>query len=301
MEDAANILKQMKPSKGFFIGFDSDGCVFDTMEIKQKECFCPNTILYWDLQMVSKFARETWEFVNLYSTTRGCNRFLALTRTMELLRLRKEVIGRHANIPDMSKVVEWTKKETKLGNPALTSYAEKTGDPVMKKTLEWSLSINKDIARMVKGIPPFPFVRESLEEVKDKADIIVVSQTPFEALQKEWKEHGIDGFVRIIAGQELGTKKEHIAFTASGKYSPEKMLMVGDAPGDLDAAKGNNALFYPIIPGKEEDSWEKFFKEALGKFFSLKYAGAYEQSLIREFEKAMPDTPPWEKKEEHHE
>ncbi len=285
----------MKPSKEFFIGFDSDGCVFDTMEIKQKECFCPNTILYFDLQMVSKYGRETWEFVNLYSTTRGCNRFLALTRTMDLLKVRKEVIARHANIPDLSKVVEWTKKETKLGNPALTKYAETTGDPVMKKTLEWSLAINKDIARMVKGIPPFPFVRESLDEVKDKADVIVVSQTPFEALQKEWKEHGIDSYVRIIAGQELGTKKEHIGFAASGKYSPEKMLMVGDAPGDLEAAKANGALFFPVIPGKEEDSWERFYKEALGKFFSLTYSGKYEESLIAEFDKAMPDTPPWER------
>jgi hypothetical protein len=33
----------LKPEKEFFIGIDSDGCAFDTMEIKQKECFevCP--------------------------------------------------------------------------------------------------------------------------------------------------------------------------------------------------------------------------------------------------------------------
>ena len=28
----------------FFIGIDSDGCVFDTMEVKHKECFIPNMI-----------------------------------------------------------------------------------------------------------------------------------------------------------------------------------------------------------------------------------------------------------------
>ena len=27
-----------------FIGVDSDGCVFDTMEVKHKECFIPNII-----------------------------------------------------------------------------------------------------------------------------------------------------------------------------------------------------------------------------------------------------------------
>jgi phosphoglycolate phosphatase-like HAD superfamily hydrolase len=147
---------------------------------------------------------------------------------------------------------------------------------------------------MVKGIPPFPFVRECLKSVQEKADIIVVSQTPFEALEKEWKEHRIDSFVRIIAGQELGTKKEHIQFAAKGKYGGDRILMVGDAPGDLDAAKGNGALFYPVIPGKEEASWERFYKEALDRFFDLKYSGSYELELIEEFNSAMPAHPPWE-------
>jgi hypothetical protein len=75
------ILDDLKPAKEFFIGIDSDGCVFDTMEIKQKECFCPAFIKHFDLQKISKYARETWEFVNLYSTTRGCNRFLAVNET----------------------------------------------------------------------------------------------------------------------------------------------------------------------------------------------------------------------------
>jgi hypothetical protein len=64
-------LLALKPEKEFFIGIDSDGCAFDTMEIKQKECFCPNFIRSFKLQPVSKYARETWEFVNLYSTNTG--------------------------------------------------------------------------------------------------------------------------------------------------------------------------------------------------------------------------------------
>ena len=45
------------------------------MELKHKECFIPNTINYWGLQGVSKYAREAAEFVNLYSKSRGVNRF----------------------------------------------------------------------------------------------------------------------------------------------------------------------------------------------------------------------------------
>ncbi len=87
----AGPLAEMQPEHAFFVGIDSDGCVFDTMEIKHKECFIPNTIQYWDLQAVSKYAREAAEFVNLYSKWRGVNRWPALTMTFDLLRERPEV------------------------------------------------------------------------------------------------------------------------------------------------------------------------------------------------------------------
>jgi len=83
---AAQPLADMKPVEKFFIGIDSDGCAFDTMEVKHKECFIPNIINYWDLQPVSKYAREAAEFVNLYSKWRGINRWPALVMVFDLLR-----------------------------------------------------------------------------------------------------------------------------------------------------------------------------------------------------------------------
>ena len=80
--EAAHVLIDFKPKQSFFVGIDSDGCAFDAMEIKHKECFTPSTIKVWGLQPVSKYARETAEFVNLYSTTRGLNRWIALVRIM---------------------------------------------------------------------------------------------------------------------------------------------------------------------------------------------------------------------------
>ncbi|NIV35959.1 MAG: HAD family hydrolase, partial [Anaerolineae bacterium] len=59
----AQPLAELKPRHGFFVGIDSDGCAFDTMEIKHKECFTPNTIKHWSLQAVSKYARQASEFV----------------------------------------------------------------------------------------------------------------------------------------------------------------------------------------------------------------------------------------------
>lgn len=293
MDNPFKVLEDLKPNKEFFIGIDSDGCVFDTMEIKQKECFCPALIKHFHLQKVSKYARETWEFVNLYSKTRGINRFKALIRAFELLAARPEVKARKAEVMNLAAVVEWTKKESKLGNPALFKYAAEVNDPVINATMGWSKEVNKLIEELVFDIPPFPFVNESLVKMGEKADLLVVSQTPLEALTREWQEHHIDHHVRLIAGQEYGTKTEHLKYAAKGKYADEKILMIGDAPGDFSAAKSNGVLFYPINPGHEEASWERFYSEALDKFFAGTYAGAYEAKLISEFDAYLPENPTW--------
>ena len=92
----------------------------------------------------------------------------------------------------------------------------------------------------------------------------------------------------------MGTKKEHLALTTS-PYKPNHTLMIGDAPGDLAAAKANNALFYPINPSQEEASWKRFHDEALDVFLADKYAGSYEADLIAEFDGYLPENPPWQK------
>jgi len=295
MTNPQDILRNLKPEKEFFIGIDSDGCAFDTMEIKQKECFCPNFIRFFEMQKISKYARETWEFVNLYSKNRGVNRFLALTETIRLLSERTEVAARNMELPDMQPLIDWTKKETKLGNPALEKYEKLANDPIISKTFAWSVKVNRDIHEMVYGMPPFPFVQESLEAFNHKVDAMVVSQTPLEALEREWKENHIDHLVRMIAGQEYGTKTEHIALAAKNKYPDHKILMIGDAPGDFNAARSNGVLFFPINPGHEEASWERFYREGIQRFFAGTFAGDYEEDLIREFDSYLPETPHWKR------
>jgi phosphoglycolate phosphatase-like HAD superfamily hydrolase len=291
--ERAKVLKELKPKHKYFIGIDSDGCAFDTMEIKHKECFIPNIIKYWNLQAVSKYAREAAEFVNLYSKWRGINRFPALVMAFDLLRNRREVQKRHVAIPDVKELREFVDSSLPLGNPSLKKVVESNGSPVLKLALKWSEAVNAAIADMVSGIPPFPYVRESLEKLESVADMMVVSATPGEALNKEWSENGIEKYVREIAGQEMGSKKEHLELAAVGKYEPDHILMIGDAPGDMKAAKANNALFYPIMPGGEDESWQRFYDEAADVFMEGKYTGEYEERLIQEFLDHLPEAPPW--------
>ncbi|MCJ7504249.1 MAG: HAD hydrolase-like protein [Acidobacteriia bacterium] len=286
-------LLAFKRQHSYFVGIDSDGCVFDTMEIKHKECFIPNIIKYWKLLAISKYARAAAEFVNLYSKWRGINRFPALTKTFELLRDWPEPMRRGVKLINWTPLQNWIDSGATLGNPALEVEVAKTGDPTLRLTLEWSKAVNRSIAEMVEGVPPFPYLRESVEKLSRRADIICVSATPGEALEREWQEHNIAKYAAVICGQEMGSKKEHLKLAAGGKYEKDCVLMIGDAPGDLSAARANGALFFPVNPGHEEESWERFNREAIERFFNHTYAGAYEASLITEFETLLPATPPW--------
>jgi len=291
----AQELTSLVPQHEFFVGIDSDGCVFDSMEIKHKECFCPQIIKYWDLQPISKYAREAVEFVNLYSKWRGINRWPALTMALDLVCERPEIARRGCKLPRAQKVRDFIASGKPLSNDGLNAYRAEHPDPELDHALNWSKAVNKAVADIVHNLSPFPFVRESLELIQKKADSVVVSATPTEALISEWEENKIDRHVRAIAGQELGTKKQHLKMTTSGKYSPQRVLMIGDAPGDLEAARSVNALFFPINPGHEEQSWERFAQEAFSKFLAGEYAGAYEDALIAEFDSLLPSTPPWKR------
>jgi phosphoglycolate phosphatase-like HAD superfamily hydrolase len=297
MSDSAQPLRDLVPQHGFFIGIDSDGCAFDTMELKHKECFAPNTIKHWSLQPVSKYARDAALFVNLYSKWRGINRWPALVMVLDLLREREEVLRRDVSIPEANSLRAFIAQEKyPHSDSGLRAYmAEHPGDPDLERGLRWTTAINDSVADMVVGMSPFPFVRESLIDMQNKADMIVVSATPNRALEQEWNEHGIAQYMRMIAGQEYGSKTVCLGAAAAGRYDPDKILMIGDAPGDMKAAKANGALFYPVNPGDEERSWERFYNEAMGRFFDCTYAGEYEAALIREFETYLPDTPPWKR------
>jgi phosphoglycolate phosphatase-like HAD superfamily hydrolase len=291
--DAQAPLKTFAKKHDFLVCIDSDGCAFDSMEIKHKECFIPNIIKYWDLQPVSKYARAAAEFVNLYSKQRGINRFPALISVFDLLADWPACQRRGAKIPVAQPVRDWIARETKLGNPTLKAEVAKNPDPVMVQALAWSEAVNATIADVVHDVPPFPFVRESLEKVSEWADILVCSATPGEALVREWQEHDIAKYVTVIAGQELGSKKEHIHLASGGRYDKDKIIMIGDAPGDMKAARANSALFFPINPGGEDESWELFLREAAERFHEGRYTADYEAGLIAKFETLLPELPPW--------
>ena len=285
------------PQHDYLVCIDSDGCVFDTMEIKHKECFCPAYIEYFGLQAVSKYARDAWEFANLYSAWRGVHRLPVMLKSLDLLEKRKEVIERGFTPPRMQALRDYIAEGRPLNNAGLEAYlAEHPEAEEIRTTLDWSNETNARINRMVHGVPPFPHVRQSLERLSAVADIVIVSATQQLSLEREWSENGLLHLVSMVCGQESGSKKEIIA-RLMGEYSPDRVLMIGDAPGDRRAAEASGVLFYPICPDREAQSWAAF-----GACFDALLAGSYRQELqpelIAHFETLLPTKPGWQEIED---
>jgi phosphoglycolate phosphatase-like HAD superfamily hydrolase len=285
----------LRPAHDSFVGIDSDGCVFDTMLVKQRNHFHPLIIKFWGLARIETQVRAAAEFVNLGSKWRGSNRFPSLLKTFDLLHEWDAAQVEGVFLPETDALRRYVESGLPLGNPSLEDEVARTGDPELVRLRDWSLAVNADIDDNMEPISPFKECLSCLEAIHAQSDAIVVSQTPEEALVKEWRIHGLDHMVSVIAGQELGSKAEHLQMAAGGKYPWERVLLIGDAPGDCKGAKTAGACFYPIVPGREEDSWRRLREESYGRFLSGDYVGEYEDRLIAEFEDNLPETPPWER------
>jgi len=288
-------LADLQAGHDFFVGLDSDGTVFDTMEIKHKDCVIPNIIQYWNLQPIAGYVRETAAFVNLYSQWRGIDRWTGLITVCDLLRSRAEVQAVSVRIPRLTALHDFIRSEFPPSTEGLRQFMAGRADPELETAWEWSRAVNATARERFRDIPNFPGVREALANLAGQADLAVVSGNPLEGLHRQWREAGLTEFITAIAGQEMGRKTDQLRSATHGKYPKNHVLMIGDSPADLQAAVANGLLFYPVIPGREARSWERFSAEAMERFFGGAYAGPYETGLIEEFEAQLPTTPPWEK------
>ncbi|HPC93892.1 MAG TPA: HAD hydrolase-like protein [Sedimentisphaerales bacterium] len=299
--DPAQPLKDYQPRHRFFVGIDSDGCAFETMAAKQQSCFCPEMTVSFGLQPVAQAVRECMDFAALYSRTRGANRHQTARRVIaELLPAHPMVKRSGFKVPHFPHYFQWVDDPNSvLSNAGLLEALDRATDPAARKefetALQWSRRADRAIDDMIRDIPPFPGVHTSLEKIAAQADVAVISSASQEALEWEWTEHQIAQHVTVIAGQEMGSKTDQLRHATEGKYEKTHVLMIGDTPGDMQAARANEVLFYPIHPGHEIESWKRFHDEAFDRFIKGRYAGAYEARWIAEFDRFFFDSPPWQR------
>ena len=85
---------------------DSDGCAMDTMEVKHRTCFGPQWIKTFGLTEHEAECMELWLSINLYSITRGINRFKGLA--LALAEVEKRGLGNIEGLAEYdSYIVRW--------------------------------------------------------------------------------------------------------------------------------------------------------------------------------------------------
>ncbi len=245
--DTTQPLTDFRLRHEFFVGIDSDGSVFDTMAIKHRECLCPQMIECFGLQPVAQAACECMDFAGLLSRTRGANRHKSLRRILgELLPTHPAVRKSGFEVPQLPHYFAWVDDSASVLSSERLKRAIATATGSTKKELAlahaWNDRVNQAIERIVRGIPPFPLVRECLRKMHGKAGVMVVSTTPCDTLMREWSAQDLAKYLALIAGQEKGTKARHLEYAAQNRYNEHHVLMIGDASGDLNAARESNAL-----------------------------------------------------------
>lgn len=271
-----SVLDDFKKSKDFCVCVDSDGCAMDTMNIKHIRCFGPCMVVEWGLEAWKDAILERWNVINLYSGTRGINRFKGLAMALG------EINAQYMPIDGIEALQDWAARADELSNDSIKKELDR--DPIFAKALNWSIEVNKAITALPQEeVAPFAHVKEALAAAHEKADVVVVSSANPEAVREEWKRFGLIEHVDLLCTQELGSKAYCIARLCEKGYALDKILMCGDAPGDEKAASSNGVLYYPILVNHENESWQRFLDEALERFVSGSYKGEYQNERIADF------------------
>ena len=267
-------LDDFKRNHSFAVCVDSDGCAMDTMNIKHIRCFGPCMVAEWGLEQWLDPILERWNVINLYSMTRGINRFKGLAMALE------EIDRQYTPIEGVKLLCAWAQDAPELSNDAVAGKAAE--HPVFEKALRWSRAVNASIEALPpEEVRPFAHVKEALAAAHRRADVVVVSSANPEAVRDEWKRFELLPHVDLLCTQEMGSKAYCISRLREKGY--DAILMCGDAPGDEQAARKNGVLYYPILVSRENESWQRFLTEALDKFLAGEFAGAYQQKLLDEF------------------
>lgn len=269
--------EQFKKQKKFLVCVDSDGCAMDTMNVKHERFFGPLAADEYGIKDREIFLVE-WNRINLFSGTRGINRFKALVLTLQIAQEKGEDVG------DITVLTNWANDALSLSNTSLEAQIAETPSEDLEKALLWSKKVNEGIEKELAGEDkPFPGVLEGLTKIHGLTDVAIVSSANSEALNSEWNRHHLMPQVDVVYGQEVGSKADAIADLLTKGYAADEILMVGDAPGDEAAATANGVFYYPILFGKEEFSWDRLSNEAIGKFMNKEYAGEYQEKVLGEF------------------
>ena len=254
----------------YLVCVDSDGCVMDTMNCTHFHCFGPCRVDEWDLHEWKDAILDRWNVINLFSMTRGINRFKGLAMALS------EIDKQYKPIEGVEHLVHWAETAPALSNDGAAKAAAEATDPaaklVLEKALSWSKAVNAAIVKLPEELKvPYEGAKEGLAAAHQFADVAMVSSANRDAVEEEWGKFGLLEHTDIVLAQDIGSKAACIAEMLKFGYDLDKVVMVGDAPGDCDAAEKNHVHYYPILVNHEKESWDEAIAVAYGKLQEGRY------------------------------
>jgi len=255
----------------YLVCVDSDGCVMDTMNCKHFHCFGPCMVTEWGLEEWKDAILDRWNVINLFSMTRGINRFKGLAMALG------EINKQYKPITGIAALQHWADTAPALSNDAVAKAAAEATDAdaklVFEKALSWSKAVNAAIVELDEALKvPYDGAKEGLAAAHTFADVAMVSSANRDAVEEEWGKFGLLEHTDIVLAQDVGSKAACIKEMLKFGYDLDKVVMVGDAPGDCDAAEKNGVHYYPILVNHEKESWDEAIAVAFGKLQSGEYA-----------------------------
>ena len=255
----------------YLVCVDSDGCVMDTMNCKHFHCFGPCMVTEWGLEEWKEEILDRWNVINLFSMTRGINRFKGLAMALG------EINEKYKPITGIAALQHWADTAPALSNDGVAKAAAEASDAdaklVFEKALSWSKAVNAAIVDLDESLKvPYNGAKEGLAAAHTFADVAMVSSANRDAVEEEWGKFGLLEHTDIVLAQDVGSKAACIKEMLKFGYDVDKVVMVGDAPGDCDAAEKNGVHYYPILVNHEKESWDEAIAVGFGKLQEGRYA-----------------------------
>ena len=94
-------LQHFVKTREYLVCVDSDGCAMDTMDIKHFRCFGPCMVEEWGLEEWAQPILARWNEINLYTMTRGVNRFKGLAMALD------EINAQYTAIEGLDELKAW--------------------------------------------------------------------------------------------------------------------------------------------------------------------------------------------------
>ena len=280
-----SIFDSFERKHDYLVCVDSDGCVMDTMNCKHFHCFGPCMVTEWGLEEWKDEILARWNVINLFSMTRGINRFKGLAMAL------CEINEKYMPIEGITNLQHWADTAPALSNDSVAKAAAEAENAeakkVFEKALSWSKAVNAAIVKLPESLKiPYNGAKEGLAAAHTFADVAMVSSANRDAVEEEWGKFGLLEHTDIVLAQDIGSKAACIAEMLKFGYARDHVLMVGDAPGDCDAAEKNGVYYYPILVNHEKASWDEAIATAFIKLQDGEYA-EYEVQKKQDFLKNL--------------